>query len=140
MGSVKMHYPLKKQSLTAAEVFADFSESCQEQFAFLEKDFGLSLIAAQQVGHEFNVVYANPEYKVTIYFEYPGPPWIAMEKKDGNRWKRKGLHQLYKRALKKELPSDRKENETIGEPYDLTNLSLLSDILHHHWSELISAF
>ncbi len=140
MGAIKMSSAQKKQSVTATQLFSEFTEACKEHFAFLETDFGLSLRGPEHYGREFAVIYANANYKITIFFEYPGPPWIAIEKKEGNRWKRKGLHQLFKLVFNKDLPNTGGRNDGSDSAHDLSNLPLLSDILKLHWDKLVSVF
>jgi hypothetical protein len=121
------------------EVFAEFITTCRDNFDSLMAEHGLSLSDAEQCGHECVVVYKSASQRVVINFEFLSAPWVVLERKSANRWKRKGLHQAFAKVRPREIAVQKQLKETIQGLYDFSRIALLSSILRQHWKDLFAA-
>ena len=84
--------------------FEDFAASCDQELAFLVRDYGFDASELEQYGHECNITYRSGfGTAITAYYEVGGSPWLIVlysPAGPGGKSVRKPLHQLARSRVK----------------------------------------
>jgi len=131
-----MSFANNKRWASADDMFSEFLAACRREFSVVESEHGLTPTEAGRHGYEFTVVYESPTQRVSIHLEYPAPPWVVLEKKSDKRWRRRGLHQLWKRLHGQAIPVASADQ---AKPImDFDDLAIQAELLRDEWEGLFS--
>lgn len=120
-------------------MFEDFAAACEQELAFLVRDYGFEASEPEHHKYECTVTYHKPSGTViSVEYEVGVSPWfIVAYRPSGQKGKtvRKGLHQLARRKLKGWKAPELGDGDRRQEMHRV--LASYGELLQHHFPELL---